>query len=95
MLRSEMMERMSASEFYDWMVLERMEPFGDRRADIQAGIVASTIANIHRSEKSKPYSPIDFMPRFEEPQQARQTPEQHLKMMLLFQKVQNTQVAHG
>ena len=39
-----------------------MYPFGDERADLQAGIVASTIANVNRGKNTSAYKPEDFMP---------------------------------
>lgn len=52
-------------EFTEWMAYAALEPFGETRADLRAGIVASTLANIHRSEGSEPFTPSDFMPTFE------------------------------
>lgn len=44
------------------MAYEQIEPFGDRRGDIQAGIVAATMANIHRAKNTEAFSPSDFIP---------------------------------
>ena len=42
-----------------------MEPRGEERADLRAGIVASTIANANRDpKKGKPFKAEDFMPKF-------------------------------
>lgn len=46
------------------MAYYRINPFGDERADLHAGIVASTIANANRDKKSKSFKPSDFMPQF-------------------------------
>jgi len=45
------------------------------RNDLRAGIVASVIANVNRGEKTKPFSPKDFMPCYgdEEPEKPKQT----------------------
>lgn len=98
MIRSEMLERMTAREFTEWMLLEQLEPFGDRRGDIQAGIVAAMIANSNRTKKSdRVFKPLDFVPDWESaPTPARvQTPEQQLNTMYLLQKIQNAQIANG
>lgn len=58
----ELERRMSAGEFHDWLVYYAQEPFGEDRADLRAGIVASTIANVHRGKGGKAFSPRDFMP---------------------------------
>jgi hypothetical protein len=44
----------------------RLEPWGEERADLRSGIVASVIANVHRNPKKqrKPCQPVDFMPDF-------------------------------
>lgn len=57
---------MSSLEFAEWMALYDLELFGDRRADLRAAIVASTVANAHRNPKKRrrAYSPEDFMPKF-------------------------------
>lgn len=47
------------------MAYARLEPFGEERADLRAGIIASTVANVHRSRKQRPMKPSDFMPKFD------------------------------
>lgn len=61
------------------MAFYALEPFGPERQDLQAGIVASTIANVNRTRGQDPYSPLDFMPFS---QQAR--PEQDWQDQLLL-----------
>jgi hypothetical protein len=56
------MERsMSAIELSEWMAYASVEPFGDIRADLRAGIIAREIRVMLSSGKKK-YSPLDFMP---------------------------------
>mgnify|MGYP000046381597 CR=1 FL=1 len=63
---AELLSRISSRELSEWMAFYELEPFGDERADLRAGIVASTVANANRDpKKSKPYAPQDFLPRFE------------------------------
>jgi hypothetical protein len=38
-----------------------MEPFGDERGDFQAGVVASTLAQINTRRGGKHWTPEDFM----------------------------------
>ena len=48
-----------------WAAYAELEPFGEERADLRAGIMASVYANVHRdSKRSKAYSPSDFTPKF-------------------------------
>ena len=60
-------ERMSSREFGEWMAFYSIEPFGEERSDLRAGVIASTIANANRDPKtrSKPFTPSEFMPSFE------------------------------
>lgn len=44
------------------MAFYRLEPFGDERADLRAGIVASTVANSNRGKRGKITKATDFMP---------------------------------
>lgn len=50
-----------------------IDPFGYKRGDFQAGIVASTIAEVNRDRKKrhKPYQPSEFVPEFGIPPTAR------------------------
>lgn len=50
---------MPAREFAEWGVLYAQEPFGDLRADLRAGIIASTVASQY---SNKPVRTRDFMP---------------------------------
>jgi hypothetical protein len=52
----------------DWIDYYGIEPFGEERADMRAGIVAATIANCLARKKGKPaFRPDQFMPKFEKP----------------------------
>lgn len=72
----EMLTRMSSRELSEWMAYATLEPFGEERADLRAGIIASTIANANRDpkHKPKPFAPSDFMPRFFDPPEAEPEP---------------------
>lgn len=69
---------MSSREFAEWMAFYDLEPFGEEQADLRAGIVASTVANVHRDRKkrSKAYKPEDFMPKFKRAGKRERTPWQ-------------------
>ena len=62
----ELLARISSRELTEWMVYAQVEPFGEERGDLRAGIVASTIANVNRDAKKrrKPFEPEEFMPKF-------------------------------
>lgn len=65
----ELLTRVSSRELTEWMAFFEMEPFGPERADLRAAIVASTVANTARDPKkrARPWTPRDFMPRFDQP----------------------------
>lgn len=51
---------MPATEIAEWAVYYRHQPFGDFRADLRTGIVASVIARAMGGSRSA--KPSDFMP---------------------------------
>lgn len=69
------------------MAYDQLDPFGERRADLRMAVLASLIANANRDpdKKREPFSPADFMLRFEaEPQpqpEQRQTWQQQKAIM--------------
>jgi hypothetical protein len=58
-----MLKRMTQSQFIEWCVFFKMEPWGTEREDWRAGMIAATTANCSRGKDTKPYTPKDFMPR--------------------------------
>lgn len=50
----------------------KIDPFGEGRADLRMGIIASTIANVNRG-KQKPFKPADFMPFVEKAKETAKT----------------------
>lgn len=58
---AELEQTMSGQELTEWIAYDSLEPFGDQRADLRAGIVAATMANCHRS-RGDSFKPQDFMP---------------------------------
>ncbi|WP_447979087.1 phage tail assembly protein T [Candidatus Nitrospira bockiana] len=70
------------------MAYYTIDPFGQRRGDLQAAIVASTIANAY-APKGRRYKRADFMPTFGEAP-AAQSPEQILSMFQAIAQRQET-----
>lgn len=68
---------MGARQMMEWFAYSSLEGFGDRRADLRMGILASLIANVHRDAKRKasPFKPGDFMPKIREEQMKEQENE--------------------
>jgi len=55
---------LSSEELTEWIAYAQIDPFGSARSDLQAGIVASTMANIH-AKQGHTFTPKDFMPVFD------------------------------
>ncbi|WP_454737591.1 phage tail assembly protein T [Cupriavidus necator] len=51
-----------SAELTEWMAYERIDPFGEGRADLRAGIIASAAANHGFVQLTEPYQPSHFMP---------------------------------
>jgi len=60
-----MLAEMTSEHLGEWMAYSKLEPWGEERADLRAGIVASVIANSNKAKNKKPFKPTDFMPAFE------------------------------
>jgi hypothetical protein len=58
----ELEDRMGARELSRWMLYESEEPFLPARVDLAAGLISSTMANIHRGKTTPAFVPLDFMP---------------------------------
>lgn len=71
-----MLAEMSASQLAEWREFYGVEPWGEDRADLRAGIVASTVANCNRAKDSEPFTPADFMPYVEREPEPEMTDEQ-------------------
>lgn len=61
---------MPAQEVAIWEAAYAADPWGEFRADINSGIVASVIANVNRRESAPAFSPADFMPFARQEEQA-------------------------
>jgi len=69
--------RMPYRVMREWQEYAILEPFGETRADLRAAIIASTVANVHRGKKQRPFKLADFMPKFgKEAERQRPTPQQ-------------------
>ena len=66
----ELLARADSRELAEWRAYERIEPFGEKRADYRAGMVASVMANAWKGKDQKAFTPEDFMPEYDKPQQA-------------------------
>jgi len=59
-----------------WLNYAQIEPFGEERADLRAGIVASVVANaMGRKKGQRAFKPKDFIPQFQPRVVKTQTPD--------------------
>lgn len=61
-----LLRELSSWQVTEWLAYYGLEPFGEERSDLRAGIVAATVANANRDAKrrAKPFEPGEFMPKF-------------------------------
>ena len=75
----------------DWIEYNNVEPFGEERADVRAGIIAATVANCLARKKGKPaFRPDQFMPKFEKPKKREPKTAD-----ALFEKVKSLNLLFG
>ena len=58
----DLLDRCDSRELSEWAAFWRAEPWGDMRADLRAGIISSTVANVMSGKKGRSVTPADFMP---------------------------------
>ncbi len=64
----ELLARMDSRELSEWMAYYGLEPFGQERDNLHAGIVAKAIYDVNQDpKKRRDISPADFIAREKEP----------------------------
>lgn len=91
----QLLSLIDADELAEWEAFDSLEPFGDMRADVRAGVVASTLANIHRKRGAKAFKMTDFMPMLKliQPQQTEE--EMKSVLMAAFAEFRKAQPGKG
>jgi len=72
---------MTAQEFQDWKAFYLVEPFGNTREDLRAGVIAATIANTFKKKSATRIKPADFFPDYKP---RRQDWQEQLSMVELL-----------
>lgn len=72
---------MSSKDIAEAMAYDRINPFGKERDDLRSGIIASVIANVNRSSKTKAFKPGDFMPDFSQKKKESENKQLHKKIL--------------
>jgi hypothetical protein len=79
----ELCRTMSSAEFSLWVALYEESPWDDTRADLHAGIIASTIANYAgKVRKDGTAKPSDFMPFLPREEDEEPDPADHFSQYL-------------
>lgn len=81
----EVLDKHTSRELTEWQVYLQMYPQGAVRGDLQAGIIASTVANAHRGKDGRRFKPDDFMPKFGSQQKEQTEEEIQMNAQLLGQ----------
>ena len=89
----ELLERCDSREIAEWMAYDSVEPFGEDRADLRAGIIASQIVNVHLSKGQRATVPADFMPDFDPKPKPAQSQREMAAVMGQLMAKQNAYVA--
>ena len=85
--------RCDSHEYAEWQAKYEIDPWGEDRADLRAGIIASTIANVNRESKRKAFVPRDFMPDFDSKPKPAQSQREMAAVMGQLMAKQNAYVA--
>lgn len=73
----------------EWMVFFNLEPWGGIRADYRAGVITSTLVNVHGGKKGgKAAQPKDFFSLYSQHSNRRQSNEDQ---MAIFKRLARTQ----
>ena len=91
----ELQERMDSAEFAEWVAFYRTNPFGYERTDLNAAVVAMTIANTSRDKKTAAFKVDEFMPEFDRPEPQRQTAEQMQSILGMHTNARKVKVIDG
>lgn len=81
----EVLDKHSSYRLSQWVAFLSLYPQGAVRGDLQAGIIASTVANAHRGKNGRRYKPDDFMPKFGSQQKEQTEEEIQMNAQLLGQ----------
>lgn len=58
---AELGQRVSSRELVEWSEFYKLEPFGDARHNVHAGMICATIANTTPRKSPRQFKPEDFM----------------------------------
>ena len=62
---AELLRRVTASELSEWMAYAELEPFGQEREDLRAGMISSPLVNLWIQKGHTLTKPSDWVLNFE------------------------------
>ena len=84
---------MTVAELHEWRIYESIEPFGDRRRDLQTAQLMALLFNLQRTKNTDKISkPADWMPDWDAEPKKPQTADEQLDMMRMLASAQNALV---
>jgi len=75
---------MSGYEYYEWRLIEHIEPWGQKRADYQFAALAWIIASCHHSGKGRKPKFKDYLKMFDFEPKREQSDEE---ISMLFKRI--------
>jgi hypothetical protein len=75
---------MTARDIAEAMAYDRINPFGEERADYRAGVIASTVVNVNKTCRDSFCDPSDFMPDFSKKKESKDMEKLHSKILGVF-----------
>lgn len=63
----ELLASTSSDELTEWMAFDAIDPIGDARGEIQAGVIAASIRNVHGGIDGRAATAADFFPTLQRP----------------------------
>lgn len=71
--------QLTPGQYYEMILIYKQEK---QREELNAGIIASVIANVNRDSKRQknPFQPSDFMPSIQAKPKQKQTPEEMFQL---------------
>jgi hypothetical protein len=86
----QLLANLDAAELTEWLAFNQIEPIGEPRADLRAGIIASAVANYGPRDLPTPAQPSVFMPfleRHDEPERPVLLNDADEQSALIFREV--------
>jgi len=67
----ELLSRTTSADIAFWVAYYKMDPWDETREDLRTGIVSSVIANVNKGKSGRPFTPADFMPKFDKVEETK------------------------